>query len=199
MRSSRGAVLLFLVYLGIFRSPLTEERLLPSSVSTKIPFNFIVNVQSRRRLTTHSRCRALQRDSSGQYLSKVSGMPIRQVFSGPEMSVEISSHAKVPASTCSSMFSPPEQATNGSADPSEAGAVGATPSAVEAPLPPAGLCVLQPPADAPPKVLFVIGPTGVGKTRLGMELCLALEERGVSAEIISADSMQVRQSVRKSS
>ncbi|XP_026193235.1 uncharacterized protein LOC34623616 [Cyclospora cayetanensis] len=46
-------------------------------------------------------------------------------------------------------------------------------------------------SDKPPKVLFVIGPTGVGKSRLAFDICLALKARGVNAEIISADSMQV--------
>ncbi|KAL8440348.1 hypothetical protein Efla_000236 [Eimeria flavescens] len=43
----------------------------------------------------------------------------------------------------------------------------------------------------PPRVVFVIGPTGVGKSRLGIDICEALKRRGVAAEIISADSMQV--------
>ncbi|KAL8270959.1 hypothetical protein Esti_005114 [Eimeria stiedai] len=46
-------------------------------------------------------------------------------------------------------------------------------------------------AEPLPKVLFIIGPTGVGKSKLSLDLCLALKARGVSAEIISADSMQV--------
>lgn len=49
----------------------------------------------------------------------------------------------------------------------------------------------QGPPGAAPKVLFVIGPTGVGKSRLAFDLCLALEEQGIAAEIVSADSMQV--------
>lgn len=53
------------------------------------------------------------------------------------------------------------------------------------------------PTGKRPKVLFVIGPTGVGKSRLGFDLCLALEKRGIPAEILSADSMQVRSSSLK--
>lgn len=41
------------------------------------------------------------------------------------------------------------------------------------------------------KVLFIIGPTGVGKSRLGIDVCLKLRAMGIKAEIISADSMQV--------
>lgn len=52
------------------------------------------------------------------------------------------------------------------------------------------------PGRRPPKVLFVIGPTGVGKSRLSLDVCLALRERGIPAEIISADSMQVGESLR---
>ncbi|CDJ61373.1 tRNA delta(2)-isopentenylpyrophosphate transferase, putative [Eimeria maxima] len=43
----------------------------------------------------------------------------------------------------------------------------------------------------PPKVLFIIGPTGVGKSRLALDICLKLREEGINAEIVSADSMQV--------
>ncbi|CDJ42549.1 hypothetical protein ETH_00033320 [Eimeria tenella] len=42
-----------------------------------------------------------------------------------------------------------------------------------------------------PKVLFIIGPTGVGKSRLAFDLCMKLKDKGVQAEIVSADSMQV--------
>lgn len=64
-------------------------------------------------------------------------------------------------------------------------------STVGAGAPPRILGKVQLKAGAPPKVLLVIGPTGVGKSRLGLEICVALEERGIAAEIISADSMQV--------
>ncbi|KEP63480.1 UNVERIFIED_CONTAM: tRNA dimethylallyltransferase [Hammondia hammondi] len=40
-------------------------------------------------------------------------------------------------------------------------------------------------------VVFILGPTGVGKTRLSVEVALALRRRGQAAEIVSADSMQV--------
>ncbi|PHJ23993.1 trna dimethylallyltransferase [Cystoisospora suis] len=40
-------------------------------------------------------------------------------------------------------------------------------------------------------VVYVLGPTGVGKTKLSIELALSLEKHGTLAEIISADSMQV--------
>ncbi|KAL8450513.1 hypothetical protein Emag_003142 [Eimeria magna] len=46
-------------------------------------------------------------------------------------------------------------------------------------------------AEPRPRVVFIIGPTGVGKSKLSLDLCLALQRKGVSAEIISADSMQV--------
>ncbi|CDJ49457.1 tRNA delta(2)-isopentenylpyrophosphate transferase, putative [Eimeria brunetti] len=49
----------------------------------------------------------------------------------------------------------------------------------------------QEPVDHPPKVVFIIGPTGVGKSRLGLDICLELRENGIKAEIVSADSMQV--------
>jgi tRNA dimethylallyltransferase len=44
-------------------------------------------------------------------------------------------------------------------------------------------------AAAPFPVL--IGPTAGGKTRLAVDLCLALSARGTSAEVVTADSMQV--------
>lgn len=46
-------------------------------------------------------------------------------------------------------------------------------------------------AETPPKVVFIIGPTGVGKSRLGLDICLELRKNGINAEIVSADSMQV--------
>eukprot|EP00923_Selenidium_pygospionis_P012301 GHVN01020834.1.p3 GENE.GHVN01020834.1~~GHVN01020834.1.p3 ORF type:complete len:229 (+),score=38.74 GHVN01020834.1:137-823(+) len=39
--------------------------------------------------------------------------------------------------------------------------------------------------------VFIIGSTGSGKTKLGIDLCCHLAEAGVEAEIINADSMQV--------
>jgi len=45
--------------------------------------------------------------------------------------------------------------------------------------------------DTRPKVIFIIGATAVGKTKLSLDLCEALAREGVPAEIINADSMQV--------
>eukprot|EP00922_Rhytidocystis_sp_ex-Travisia-forbesii_P054555 GHVS01080850.1.p1 GENE.GHVS01080850.1~~GHVS01080850.1.p1 ORF type:complete len:783 (-),score=120.73 GHVS01080850.1:318-2666(-) len=44
---------------------------------------------------------------------------------------------------------------------------------------------------AKPKVLFIIGPTGVGKTQLGLDVCDYLNSLHLRPEIINADSMQV--------
>lgn len=48
------------------------------------------------------------------------------------------------------------------------------------------------PADpAPPGVLAVVGPTATGKSDLAVAVVLALAERGVPAEVVNADSMQL--------
>jgi hypothetical protein len=44
--------------------------------------------------------------------------------------------------------------------------------------------------EAPPRVLVIAGPTGVGKSALAERLC-----RQLDGEIISADSVQVRSSL----
>eukprot|EP00759_Apiculatamorpha_spiralis_P031248 PhF_6_TR32970/c0_g1_i2/m.48528/K00791/miaA, TRIT1; tRNA dimethylallyltransferase len=40
-------------------------------------------------------------------------------------------------------------------------------------------------------VIFVVGPTGSGKSKLAVELALKLQETGFRAEIISTDVMQM--------
>jgi tRNA dimethylallyltransferase len=40
-------------------------------------------------------------------------------------------------------------------------------------------------------IVAIVGPTGVGKSDLAIQVCLTLAERGVSAEIINADAMQL--------
>ncbi len=42
-----------------------------------------------------------------------------------------------------------------------------------------------------PVLLCLVGPTAGGKTRMGVEVCLALRERGYAPEIVSCDSMGV--------
>jgi tRNA dimethylallyltransferase len=45
--------------------------------------------------------------------------------------------------------------------------------------------------NAAPTFPVLIGPTAGGKTRLAVDLCLALSARGTPAEVVTADSMQV--------
>ena len=42
----------------------------------------------------------------------------------------------------------------------------------------------------PKKLIAVVGPTGTGKSDLGVNLALSLIERGQPAEIVNVDSMQ---------
>lgn len=46
-------------------------------------------------------------------------------------------------------------------------------------------------AHAPVRTPVICGPTAGGKSRLGVELALALRERGLGGAVVSADSMQV--------
>lgn len=41
------------------------------------------------------------------------------------------------------------------------------------------------------RVVVVMGSTGVGKTQLAIDLALGVRQRGVRAEVINADSMQI--------
>jgi tRNA dimethylallyltransferase len=55
----------------------------------------------------------------------------------------------------------------------------------------AELRVPTPDAVRRPLVVAVVGPTATGKSALGVDLALALSERGSPSEIINADSMQI--------
>jgi tRNA dimethylallyltransferase len=46
-------------------------------------------------------------------------------------------------------------------------------------------------ADEPPHYLAIVGATGTGKSDLAVEVAVALGERGVRAEIVGADAMQL--------
>ncbi|PFH34215.1 tRNA dimethylallyltransferase [Besnoitia besnoiti] len=78
-----------------------------------------------------------------------------------------------------------------SASPPDAVLQSPVPPAASAPAPSSAEGAADASASNTLHVVYIIGPTGVGKTRLGVELCLALQQRGQPAEIISADSMQV--------
>jgi tRNA dimethylallyltransferase len=41
-----------------------------------------------------------------------------------------------------------------------------------------------------PELLCIVGPTGSGKSNLGIQIALQLAKRGINAEIVNADSMQ---------
>lgn len=42
-----------------------------------------------------------------------------------------------------------------------------------------------------PRIIAIVGSTGTGKTELSLDLAQALEQRGITAEIVNADAMQL--------
>ncbi|KFH09673.1 tRNA dimethylallyltransferase [Toxoplasma gondii VAND] len=100
-------------------------------------------------------------------------------------STQASSPSPSSSSTLSSSFSSSSLPASSPASPSRSSASASPSSSVSSVAPPL--------ASAVPSrgVVFILGPTGVGKTRLSVEVALALQRRGQAAEIVSADSMQV--------
>nr|CEL69908.1 TPA: tRNA dimethylallyltransferase,mitochondrial [Neospora caninum Liverpool] len=101
------------------------------------------------------------------------------------------SSPSLPSSSSSSSPSLPSSSSSSSVAPSAPPA--SSPSSFSVPLSSLSSVSAAPSSASlnPRGVVFILGPTGVGKTRLSVEIALAMQRQGQAAEIISADSMQV--------